>query len=115
MVLPSEYRSTLTVDEIAGRLRRLMRLGGDAAAQDADTATYETLDVAAREPATEGMLGLLGEIRRWHLAGRPDAAQAGRLMHQTLMLQYQDADQVVDATEYVDERLRELEQGYDDA
>ena len=94
------------------RLRRLMRLGGEAAAKDADTATYETLDVAARTWTNAEEIGLFGEIRRWHLAGRPDAAQSGRLMRQTLMLQYQDAE-VVDASEYVAERLRE--QGYDDA
>lgn len=58
---------------------------------------------------------VLEAIIRWEQAGRPDAAQSGRLMHQTLMLQYQDADQVVDASEYVDRRLRELEQGHGDA
>ena len=98
------------------RLHRLMRLGGEAAAEDADADAYETLDVSARAWTNAEEPGLFGEIRRWHLAGRPDAAQAGRLMHQTLMLQYQDADQVVDATEYVDERLAELEdEGHDDA
>ena len=102
--------SALTLPE---RLCRLMRLGGQAAAQDADAATYETLDVSAREPATEGMAGLLGEIRRWHVAGRPDAAQSGRLLHQSLMLQYADAD-VVDASQYVGERMARLEAMRDD-
>ena len=58
---------------------------------------------------------LVEAIIRWEQAGRPDAAQSGRMMHQTLMLQYQDAADVVDATEYVDARLAELEQDHDDA
>ena len=92
------------------RLCRLMRLGGEAAAQDADADAYLTLDVSARTWTNAEEIGLFGEIRRWHVAGRPDAAESGRLMHQTLMLQYQDVE-VVDASEYVAERLRE--QGYD--
>ena len=75
--------------ELPERLRRLMRLGGDAAAQDADTATYATLDGSAREPATEGMLGLMGEIRQWHLDGRPDEDAAGKLTRMRIWSFYQ--------------------------
>ena len=90
-----------------------MRLGGEAAAEDADAAAYETLDVSAREPATEGEIGLLGEIRRWHVAGRPDAAQSERQFHRALVLEY-EIGEVFNVTEYVDERLAALEDADND-
>ena len=65
-------------DRIHDRIHRLMRLGGEAAAQDADAATYETLDVAATSLGrTRRNPDLFGEIARsGTLHGRPDAEQA---------------------------------------
>ena len=107
---------TLTLPE---RLRRLMRLGGPAAATDDDTATYATLDVAATAWANPDEPGLVGEITRWHLAGRPDAVQAGRLMRAEVwaMMEHNQSQTgipatLIDVSAEVDERLREL--GHDD-
>ena len=58
------------------RLRRLMRLGGEEAAQDTDADTYETLNAVATAWGNPEEPGLVGEIARWDRAGRPDAAQA---------------------------------------
>ena len=108
---------------LSERLRRLMRLGGYAAAKDADTATYETLDVVARAWTNAEEIGLFGEIRRWHLAGRPDADEVGKLTRQNIWRWYQaHADKIgaplttIDATDYVDELLEDMEnEGHDDA
>ena len=104
------------------RLCRLMQLGGEAAAQDADADAYETLDVVATAWGNAEEPGLVGEIVRWHLAGRPDAEEAGKLMRMRLWNHCQALEAetgipatLVDATPYVDARLRELEEGHDDA
>ena len=91
------------------RLRRLMDLGGEAAAKDADVWAYETLDVIARTMTNAASYDLYGDIRRWHLAGRPNAEETHRRFNQRVMREFPDAD-IIDATEDVEERLQELEQ-----
>ena len=56
---------------------------------------------------------LLEAVIRWAEDGRPNQERSLRLFDQRLRLQYADHD-VIDATEHVDRRLRELEQGEDD-
>ena len=100
-----------------------MRLGGPAAAQDADVDGYETLDVVARAWTNAEEIGLFGEIRRWHLAGRPDAEEADKLTRQNIWRWYQaHADKIgtpltiIDATDYLEDRLEDLEnEGHDNA
>ena len=57
---------------------------------------------------------LVEAIILWGVDGRPDQAQTLRAIDQRIQLQYADHD-VINATEYVDQRLRELEEGHDDA
>ena len=104
------------------RLCRLMQLGGEAAAEDADADTYQTLDVCARAWTNAEEPGLFGEIRRWHLDGRPDAEEAGKLMRMRIWNYYQARgaetgipSTLIDASDYVSDRLDDLEHDYDDA
>ena len=106
------------------RLRRLMQLGGDAAAADPDTAAFDTLNVAATVWGNPDEPGLAGEIARWHLAGRPDAETSQRRMRGAVwaMMQHNESQTgipatLIDVSADVEERLRELEleQGHDDA
>ena len=109
--------------ELPERLRRLMRLGGEEAAKDTDVDGYQTLDVVARAWTNAEEIGLFGEIRRWELAGRPDAEEAGKLTRQNIWRWYQaHADKIgtpltiIDATDYLADRLEDLEnEGHDNA
>ena len=100
-----------------------MRLGGEAAAKDDDEDAYLTLDVSARTWTNADEPGLFGEIRQWHLDGRPDEVAAGKLTRMRFWNHYQARAAetgipltIIDATEYLADRLEDLEnEGHDNA
>ena len=96
-------------------LRRLMRMGGPAAAADDDAAAYATLNIAAMTWGNPDEPGIVGEATRWHLAGRPDAEASQRMMRAEVwaMMQHNETQTgipatLIDVSADVAERLREL-------
>ena len=106
---------------IEDRLRRLMRLGGEAASEDPDVEAWEMLDVVSKVPGDDSQPGIYAEMHQWHLWGRPDEQAAHPLIRRKAWERaraHAEAGDypltIVDATDDLEDRLEDAEYADDD-